>query len=81
MQLRLPDGVGIRTLPTGGARLATDGPEVTDPEGLWNRIAGAHRDWLTWGRPGWGRIGLTVHGRDQHVWLDHPGQPIGELSD
>ncbi|MBV9012342.1 MAG: methyltransferase domain-containing protein [Pseudonocardiales bacterium] len=54
-------------LPDGTSRVWEAGPHH-----LWRTIEDAHATWLTRGRPGWGRFGLTVRPAQQWVWLDSP---------
>ncbi len=45
---------------------------------LWDEAEAAHAWWQEQGRPGLGRLGLTVdgHGR-QHIWVDTPDHVVG----
>lgn len=37
---------------------------------LWDEVEAVHAWWREQGRPGLGRLGLTVDGGGQHVWVD-----------
>lgn len=40
---------------------------------LWDEVEAAHAWWHEQGRPGLGRLGLTVDGYgQQHIWVDAP---------
>jgi protein-L-isoaspartate(D-aspartate) O-methyltransferase len=39
---------------------------------LWDEVEDAYWRWISWGRPGRDRFGLTVSGEGQAVWLDSP---------
>ncbi|MGK5732999.1 methyltransferase domain-containing protein [Streptomyces sp. URMC 124] len=44
---------------------------------LWDEVETAYAWWQEQGRPGLGRLGLTVDGRGQHVWVDTPDHVVG----
>jgi len=46
---------------------------------LWDEIELAHLRWLSWGRPGQERFGMTVTRNDQRVWLDSPDNVINPV--
>ncbi|MFP8961234.1 methyltransferase domain-containing protein [Streptomyces nanhaiensis] len=48
------------------------------PRELWREVVTAHTWWQRQGRPGYGRLGLTVDGRTgEHVpWVDSPEHPV-----
>lgn len=62
----------IDELSTDGARRVWE----AGPHQLWRIIEDAHATWLTRGRPGWERFGLTVRPAQQWVWLDSPDSDI-----
>lgn len=48
---------------------------------LWDEIEAAHAWWVRHHRPTYTQFGLTVTPVGQHVWLDHPDQPVsGDVS-
>lgn len=49
------------------------------PQRLWTRLEETASRWLADGRPGIGRYGLTVAGRENTVWLDTPDRAVGAL--
>ncbi|WP_046470800.1 methyltransferase domain-containing protein [Allosalinactinospora lopnorensis] len=55
--------------------------EVTQrgPRDLWSEAEAAYLAWAGWGEPGRGRFGLTVTPNGQHVWLDRPGNLLGQV--
>ncbi|MBC3981670.1 methyltransferase domain-containing protein [Streptomyces sp. AC536] len=55
-----------------------DANEVTQrgPRRLWAEVEHAYQWWSAAGRPARTRYGLTVARTGQHVWLDHPDQPV-----
>jgi protein-L-isoaspartate O-methyltransferase len=46
------------------------------PRNLWGELENAYRWWITAGRPGPERLGLTVTPKGQTFWLDHPDNPL-----
>ncbi|GAA2275214.1 hypothetical protein GCM10010430_71440 [Kitasatospora cystarginea] len=47
------------------------------PRRLWEEVEAAHHWWLTNGRPGPARFGLTVTADGAHTfWLDEPGTVV-----
>ncbi|QLE76476.1 methyltransferase domain-containing protein [Streptomyces rectiverticillatus] len=44
---------------------------------LWDEVETAHAWWQEQGRPGLGRLGLTVDGDGQHAWVDTPDHVVG----
>ncbi|MBH1938974.1 methyltransferase domain-containing protein [Streptomyces sp. AV19] len=44
---------------------------------LWDEAEAAHTRWHQLGRPGTGRLGLTVDNQGQHVWVDTPDHVVG----
>ncbi|QUQ66679.1 methyltransferase domain-containing protein [Kutzneria sp. CA-103260] len=69
--------------PTGSSLQAPDGSWCRVSEGvvteagatgLWSEVERAYEAWCGWGRPGWGRFGLTVTEQGQRLWLDGPEQ-------
>jgi len=42
---------------------------------VWDEVEQAYFWWLGWGRPGLGRLGMTVGPDGQRVWLDSPDRP------
>ncbi|SFD87462.1 Protein-L-isoaspartate O-methyltransferase [Actinopolyspora alba] len=69
-----PDGstAEIGLTASGGGRY-----EVTEagPTSLWEPVEHAHRTWLTHGKPGWTRLGITATEHEQRLWIDHPDSP------
>ncbi|MFD7863296.1 methyltransferase domain-containing protein [Streptomyces sp. NPDC059783] len=63
--------------------LTTDDEETSriwqhGPRRLWDDIRAAHDWWVSRGRPGWERFGLTVSGAgEERVWLDEVGNVVG----
>lgn len=50
------------------------------PTALWDAVEDATDRWESAGRPTWGRLGLTVTGDEQRVWLDSTdGRVLGRL--
>ncbi|WBP89402.1 rRNA adenine N-6-methyltransferase family protein [Kitasatospora cathayae] len=49
------------------------------PRALWTELEASASTWLSNGRPGLERYGLTVTPEANTVWLDDPGNPIGVL--
>ncbi|GAA3572730.1 methyltransferase domain-containing protein [Nonomuraea rosea] len=39
---------------------------------LWDELSSAYRQWISLGRPGYDRFGLTVDPAGIQLWLDHP---------
>ncbi|WP_019855242.1 hypothetical protein [Actinopolyspora mortivallis] len=66
-----PDGsaVEISLTASDDGRYGVTG---TGPTDLWAPVEEAHRSWLTHGKPGWSRLGLTVAEHRQRLWIDHP---------
>ncbi|EID54205.1 methyltransferase domain-containing protein [Saccharomonospora xinjiangensis] len=55
------DDEGLREVRQGG------------PVAIWDHVESVHELWQRFGRPGWDRLGLTVHDDGRHrVWLDDP---------
>ncbi|MFF5265470.1 methyltransferase domain-containing protein [Actinomadura viridis] len=50
--------------------------EQYGPRGLWDAAEDAYLRWLSWGRPGRDRFGLTVTSEGEHLWLDRPDNVI-----
>lgn len=46
------------------------------PRKLWDETEAAYRWWVTQGRPGFDRFGLTVDGDGERAWLDSPDHPV-----
>ncbi|WP_019852797.1 methyltransferase domain-containing protein [Actinopolyspora mortivallis] len=69
-----PDGsaVEISLTASDDGRYGVTG---TGPTDLWAPVEEAHRSWLTHGKPGWSRLGLTVAEHRQWLWIDHPDSP------
>ncbi|MEV0379356.1 methyltransferase domain-containing protein [Nonomuraea sp. NPDC050643] len=44
---------------------------------LWDEVTDAYFRWVSWGKPGRERFGMTVTEEGQRVWLDMPDQVIG----
>jgi hypothetical protein len=42
------------------------------PTPLWRHVEAADQLWRDAGHPGWERLGLSVTGQGQYVWLDDP---------
>ncbi|MFB7908556.1 ATP-grasp peptide maturase system methyltransferase [Kitasatospora sp. NPDC056076] len=51
------------------------------PRALWAELEATASTWLSHGRPGLERYGLTVSPRTNTVWLDDPGHPVGILGE
>ncbi|MDH6704109.1 methyltransferase of ATP-grasp peptide maturase system [Kitasatospora sp. MAA19] len=51
------------------------------PRALWSELAAATSTWLSNGRPGLDRYGLTVTPKTNTVWLDDPGNTVGVLGE
>ena len=49
------------------------------PRGLWSEAEAAAARWASQGRPGVDRRGLTVIREANTVWLDEPGNRVGDL--
>lgn len=49
------------------------------PRRLWDEVEAAYRWWEGHGRPAPERFGLTVTGRRQWTWLDHPSRVAGAV--
>ncbi|MEV0379354.1 methyltransferase domain-containing protein [Nonomuraea sp. NPDC050643] len=45
---------------------------------LWDEVTDAYFRWVSWGKPGRERFGMTVTEEGQRVWLDMPDQVIGK---
>jgi protein-L-isoaspartate(D-aspartate) O-methyltransferase len=43
---------------------------------LWDEVEAAYLRWLSWGRPGLDRFGLTVSQEGRRVWLDSPERAV-----
>lgn len=43
---------------------------------LWDEVESAYLRWLSWGRPGRDRFGLTVTPEGRQVWLDSPDRVL-----
>jgi hypothetical protein len=47
------------------------------PTRIWHHVETATETWNRIGRPGWERLGLTVHsGQPHRIWLDRPDSDI-----
>ncbi|NJP96412.1 protein-L-isoaspartate(D-aspartate) O-methyltransferase [Nonomuraea sp. FMUSA5-5] len=46
---------------------------------LWDELLSAYRQWISLGRPGYDRFGLTVDPAGTHLWLDHPSARMWTL--
>ncbi|MEU6967640.1 methyltransferase [Kitasatospora aureofaciens] len=51
------------------------------PRALWSELEAVASRWLSNGRPGIERYGLTVTSETNTVWLDDPGNPVGVLGE
>lgn len=51
------------------------------PARLWSELEAAASTWLSNGRPGLERYGLTVTPETNTVWLDDPGNTVGTLGE
>lgn len=50
------------------------------PRRLWTHMGRTVRRWNELGRPGWPRLGLTVHDTgEEHVWVDEPERAVARL--
>jgi protein-L-isoaspartate O-methyltransferase len=47
--------------------------------GLWDEVVAAYEWWIRIGSPGLDRLGMTVAGDGQSIWLDDPGDPLGRV--
>ena len=47
---------------------------------LWDEVEAAYLRWLSWGRPGQDRFGLTVTPEGQRVWLDSPDHVVSRMA-
>ncbi|SOB84725.1 ATP-grasp peptide maturase system methyltransferase [Streptomyces sp. 1331.2] len=71
-----PDGswAVLESRPDGTRRAFQGGPRA-----LWSELEAAATAWVSNGRPGLERYGLTVTPETNTVWLDTPDNPIGIL--
>ncbi|WP_131741371.1 methyltransferase domain-containing protein [Actinomadura roseirufa] len=55
-----------------------DGHRVVQagPRRLWDEVVDAYLRWVEWGRPARAAFGMTAGPGYQHIWRDHPGNPI-----
>ncbi|PZG12266.1 protein-L-isoaspartate(D-aspartate) O-methyltransferase [Nonomuraea aridisoli] len=44
---------------------------------VWDEVLNAYFLWVSWGRPGRDRFGMTVGPHGQRVWLDSPDRIVG----
>ncbi|QXJ22426.1 hypothetical protein AGRA3207_003422 [Actinomadura graeca] len=44
---------------------------------LWDEVYDAYMRWMSWGRPGRERFGITVDSGGLRVWLDSPSGGVG----
>ncbi len=65
--IELTDADGSSVLLTGAGELTQRGPRA-----LWDVIEGTHATWISWGKPGRERFGITVMPDRPWVWLDDP---------
>ncbi|WP_371516539.1 methyltransferase [Kitasatospora sp. NBC_01300] len=73
-----PDGSwAVLESRSDGTALAFQG----GPRALWSEVEAAASTWLSNGRPGLDRYGLTVTPETNTVWLDGPGNTVGALGE
>ncbi|TDD46263.1 protein-L-isoaspartate(D-aspartate) O-methyltransferase [Nonomuraea terrae] len=44
---------------------------------VWDEVLNAYFQWVSWGRPGRDRFGMTVTPHGQRIWLDSPDRIVG----